>query len=129
MITVSVNIFKRKLIYTCIGTCWTSTSKALFLCVFYKQLKRTNSKKKNVYTYSHKQNKRFYYLEEIVHRNRGYAYLSTLCTVDGSFSKIRRGKTRENVRFLFVFLRPLVYFFPFLAVANSFFCNVTDCGY
>jgi hypothetical protein len=56
MIRVSVNICIHKLTYTCIGTRWISTSKASFLCVFYKRLKRTNSKKKNVYTYWYKQN-------------------------------------------------------------------------
>jgi len=56
MFTVSLNIFQHKLIYTCIDTRWISTSKVPFLCVFYKQLKRSNSKKKNVYTYLYRQN-------------------------------------------------------------------------
>jgi len=33
MIAVSVNIFRHKLIYTCIGTIWIATSKAPFICV------------------------------------------------------------------------------------------------
>jgi hypothetical protein len=70
----------------------------------------------------------FCYLEAIVHRNRGYSYLSALRTVDGSSSKIRCRKTRENVRLLFVFSPSAFIFFPFLAVADSFLWNITDCG-
>jgi len=129
MITASANIFKHKLIYTCVGTLWISTSKAPFLCAcFITSSNRPIARTKTYIDTRTSKTNVFITLRKLYIEARDILICLLCVGLMAALVRLGAEKQEKMLGYFLPFSSRLYLFYPFLTVANSFFCNVTDCG-